>query len=237
MITIKNRFTGASLFECEVPSELAEASAARQLGFAVKEALKARADLAGADLARADLAGADLAGAYLAGAYLAGANLAGAYLAGAYLADAYLADAYLAGADLAGAYLAGAKDVPETAPADCRERQRLRAERFRARNPDVPVIPDIDARILSILESGKGKLYMATWHQCETTHCRGGWAVTLAGPAGAALEEKYGTQRAAAMIYRASTGRTPHFFASDERALEDIRQCAAEQVSQGVTGV
>ena len=77
MITIKNRFTDAVLFECEIPPELAEASAARQLGFAVKEALKARANLADADLA-----GADLAGAYLAGAYLADANLAPAVYGG-----------------------------------------------------------------------------------------------------------------------------------------------------------
>jgi uncharacterized protein YjbI with pentapeptide repeats len=350
MITIKHRFTGAVLFECEIPPELAEAPAARQLGFAVKEALKARADLArayladaylaradlaradlagaylaradlaGAYLAGADLAGADLAGAYLAGAYLAGAYLAGAYLAdaylaradlaradlagaylarayladayladanladaylaganladayladadladaylaganladadladaylaGAYLADAYLADAnladaYLAGANLADAYLAGAKNVPETngsesvqtrepEPTDRLERQRLRAERFRARNPDVPVIPDLDARILGILESGKGQLRMSAWHTCETTHCRAGWAITLAGKAGKKLEEKYDSHRAGRMIYQASTGRVPHFFASDSRALEDIRQCAAEQ--------
>ena len=258
MITIKNRFTGAVLFECEIPPELAAASAPRQLGHAVKEALKARADLAGADLADADLAGADLAdadlagaylaGAYLAGADLAGANLAGADLAGAYLARAYLARADLAGADLAGAYLARARNVPETngsesvqskepEPTDRRERQRLRAERFRARNPDVPVIPDLDARILGILESGKGQLRMSAWHTCETTHCRAGWAITLAGEAGKKLEEKYDSHRAGRMIYQASTGRVPHFFASDERAMEDIRQCAAEQASQGVTGV
>jgi len=70
---------------------------------------------------------------------------------------------------------------------------------------------------------------MATWHQCETTHCRAGWAITLAGEAGQELEAKYGPQRAGAMIYRASTGRVPHFFATDARAMEDIRACAAEQ--------
>jgi hypothetical protein len=69
---------------------------------------------------------------------------------------------------------------------------------------------------------------MSSWHKCATTHCRAGWAITLAGPAGAELEAKHGPQRAGAMIYRASTGRVPHFFATNERAFEDIRACAAE---------
>ncbi len=179
-------------------------------------------------------AGANLTGAYLTGANLAGANLAGAYLTGAYLTGANLADA-----DLTGANLAGAKNVPtdvtpespavpyERKPA--KERYAERAARFRERNPDVPVIEALDAKILGAVESGKGKLDMSTWHKCETTHCRAGWAITLAGEVGAALESKYGPQRAGAMIYQASTGRIPHFFATDARALEDIREQAALQ--------
>ena len=58
-IQIKNRFNGAVLFECELPPEIAALSAPKKLGYAVKEALKARA------------------------------NLTGAYLTGAYLTDAY----------------------------------------------------------------------------------------------------------------------------------------------------
>ena len=287
---IQHRFSGAVLFEIELPAEIAAQSASRQLGYAIKEALNARAYLADAYLAGANLAGANLAGAYLAGANLAGANLAGANLADANLADAnlaaptsraptsrtptsraptsrtptsrtptsrtptsraptsrtptsrtptsrrlprganlagadlagaYLADANLADANLAGAYLAGARNVPETngsesiqepEPADRIERQRLRAERFRARNPDVPVIPDLDARILGIIDSGKGQLRMSSWHTCKTTHCRAGLAITLAGAAGAALEDKHGPHRAGMMIYRASTGGMPAFF-------------------------
>jgi hypothetical protein len=69
---------------------------------------------------------------------------------------------------------------------------------------------------------------MGHWHDesCRTTHCRAGWAIHLAGAAGYALEKQHGPQRAGAMLYRASTGRAPHFFASNERALEDIRRCA-----------
>jgi uncharacterized protein YjbI with pentapeptide repeats len=218
----------------------------------------ARAYLAGADLAGANLAGAYLAGADLARAYLAGANLADAYLAGADLARAYLADANLAGADLTGANLADAdladayladadladaKNVPACTAAvnpsepyerkPTAERRAEHVQRYRERNPDVPVVQGLDAKILGVIDSGKGKLNMSTWHTCKTTHCRAGWAITLAGEAGLALEAKYGPQRAGTMIYRASTGFVPHFFASDERALEDIRACATE----GLCGV
>ena len=251
---IKNRFTDAVMFTCELPPDVAAQSGAQQLGWAIKAALKARANLADAYLADADLAGADLTGAYLAGAYLAGADLAGANLAGAYLARAYLAGAdlagaYLAGADLTGAYLArayladadltNARNVPDTngsesiqEPAASRaERYAKRAAKFRERNPDVPVIPDIDARLLGILERQEGTLNMNAWHTCRTTHCMAGWAVTLAGPKGKELEEQYGPHRAGHMIYTASIGQTPHFFASDEQALIDLRVRAAEQAA------
>ena len=108
MFQIKNSFTGAVIFECELPADVAGKEYRFQLGFAVKKVVEAGAYLADANLAGAYLAGANLADAYLAGANLAGANLAGAYLAGAYLAGANLAGANLAGANLAGAYLAGA---------------------------------------------------------------------------------------------------------------------------------
>jgi hypothetical protein len=268
-IQIKHRFTGAVLFDCELPEEIAAQSAGKQLGYAIKEALKARANLAGAYLAGADLAGAYLADAYLADAYLARANLAGANLAGANLADAYLADAYLAGANLAdanlagaylaganlaranladanlagaylaGANLAGARNVPDgttqTDPpepyvrGDSAERRAKRAEKFRQRNPDVPVIAGLDRQILQVIEAGQGSLNMSQWHTCETTHCRAGWAIHLAGEAGEKLEKAHGPHIAGRMIYIASTGRAPHFFATNERAMEDIRASAAEQ--------
>ena len=110
---IKNRFTGELAYECELSADIAGKSYSLQLGFTIKKAIEARANLAGANLAGAYLTGANLAGAYLAGAYLTGAyltraNLAGAYLTGAYLTGAYLTRANLAGANLAGAYLTGA---------------------------------------------------------------------------------------------------------------------------------
>ena len=97
---IRNRWTDAVMFECELTAECLGMSVQFKLGWAVKKAVEAGADLAGAYLAGADLAGAYLARADLAGAYLARANLAGAYLAGANLAGAYLAGADLAGAKI-----------------------------------------------------------------------------------------------------------------------------------------
>ncbi len=164
---------------------------------------------------------------------LAGADLTRAYLADANLADADLAGAYLAGADLAGAYLAGAKNLPSgiaaVDPPEPYSRSTSAAEhaqRYRARHPEVPVVEDLDKKILEMVTVGGGTLEMESWHRCETTHCRAGWAITLAGPAGHQLELQHGPQRAGAMIYRASTGTVPHFFASNEDALEDLRRCA-----------
>jgi uncharacterized protein YjbI with pentapeptide repeats len=227
-------------------------------GAYLARAYLAGADLAGADLAGANLAGANLAGANLAGADLAGADLADADLAGADLADADLADAYLAradlaganlaganlaganlaGADLADAYLARARYVPvgieKTDPPEPYQRvvdpasYAKRAERYRARHPNVPVVPDLDRRMLDVIESGASTLDMSQWHVCETTHCRAGWAITFAGEAGKRLEEERGPAMAGHMIYLASTGRSAHFYATTERAMEDIRARAAE---------
>ena len=76
---------------------------------------------------------------------------------------------------------------------------------------------------------------MKDWHTCETTHCRAGWVVTLAGEAGKKLEEFHNTELAAALIYRESS---PHkvsaarFFEDDETAMADIKRMAELEVSQ-----
>ncbi|HET9864078.1 MAG TPA: pentapeptide repeat-containing protein [Steroidobacteraceae bacterium] len=206
---IKHRFTDAVLFDCELPEEIAAQPIGAHLRYAILQAVKA---------------GAYLAGAYLARAYLAGADLAGAYLAGAYLAGADLADARNVPAGVS-------TDQPESGEQKLSRQDRYarRAARFRERNPDVPVIADIDERILGIVERGEGKLKMDAWHTCATTHCMAGWAVTLAGDAGKKLEEQHGPQRAGRMIYTASIGRTPHFFATNERAIEAMRERIAEK--------
>ena len=151
-----------------------------------------------------------------------------------------LSDADLRGSDLSGAI--NAPTVPEaTEPhepyrrAASEEERRRRAlarmARYRERHPEVPVVEALDRRIWEEVNSGHGKLEMSQWHspQCTTTHCRAGFAIALAGKAGWRLEEQYGPHRAGAMIYRASTGRVPQFFASNEAALADIRACAEAQ--------
>lgn len=200
-LKIKVRFSDEIKFECELPPEMSEQLYSKQLGFAVKQAINARADLA----------------------------------------DANLADANLARADLARADLSGAKNVPEIngtesiqESSDRAERQRQRAARFREHNPGVPVVHDLDATILRIVERGQGELNMHRWHTCETTHCRAGWAVHLAGEAGKALEERFDTQEAGRLIYIASAGRSPWFFSSDEFALNDMRE-QAELLKSPVT--
>jgi hypothetical protein len=90
------------------------------------------------------------------------------------------------------------------------------------------VVESIDAAILAAIERG-GTLKMNDWHTCKTTHCRAGWAVTLAGEPGKALEDRVGPAAAGALIYAASrpTMPIPDFYASDEDAMASIRADAA----------
>src|SRR6185312_65578 len=115
---IKNRWSGNVQFACELSAEIADKSYGLRLGFAVREAIKTRADLTDAVLTDADLTGADLTGAdltdavltdaVLTGADLTGADLTDAVLTGADLTGAVLTDADLTGADLTGADLTDA---------------------------------------------------------------------------------------------------------------------------------
>ncbi len=132
------------------------------------------------------------------GTDLSGANLIRANLRGANLIRANLGRADLREADLRGADLVYA-----------------------------PKIENLDAKILAAIENG-GALNMSTWHTCETTHCRAGWAIHLAGEAGKVLESAYGAAVAGSLIYNASTGAVPNFYATNEEALEDMRKAAAD---------
>ena len=91
----------------------------------------------------------------------------------------------------------------------------------------VPIVDDLDEKVAKAASCGN--LDMSSWH-CGTTHCRAGWAITLGGEAGAALEEAVGPEMAGRLIYEASTGRpAPNFFASNAEAMEDIMACAARK--------
>jgi hypothetical protein len=71
---------------------------------------------------------------------------------------------------------------------------------------------------------------MGDWHTCNTTHCRGGWVVHLAGEAGYALERFHNTALAAQLIYDASDPNRRfnpgRFYESGEVALADMKRLA-----------
>ena len=158
-----------------------------------------RADLSGADLSRANLIGADLRGANLSWADLSGADLSGANLNRANLIGANLIGANLIGADL---------------------RENLEG---------VPFIKDIHQTVYNACTVPPDALDMVGWHKCETTHCRAGWVVTLAGEGGKALKFAMGTPAAAAIIYLKSDPKLekmPDFYCSNEEALADMKRLA-----------
>jgi hypothetical protein len=77
---------------------------------------------------------------------------------------------------------------------------------------------------------------MGDWHTCDTTHCRAGWVVYLAGEAGRILEKKTSTLFAALQIYHKSSEikvSPTRFFESNQFALADMKSCA-ENESQTV---
>ena len=192
--------------------------------------IKPYTDLSGADLSGADMSGADLSGANLSGADLSGAYLRGANLSGANLSRAYLRGASLSGADLSGANLFGA-DLFDT---DLFDTDLFGADLSRfVGDLHVPVIPNIDAKILQAINNNFSLFDMTSWHietPCGTTHCRAGWAITLAGDEGKALENKLGSALAGTLIYAASRpGKpVPDFYTGTTEALADIKACAGE---------
>jgi uncharacterized protein YjbI with pentapeptide repeats len=99
---------------------------------------------------------------------------------------------------------------------------------------DVPIVPNIDSAILAAIEKAGCSLEMRSWHTCETTHCRAGWAITLAGEAGKLLEDRVGSSVAGVLIYAASRpGKPiPDFYTTNDEALADLRACAAEENAQ-----
>ena len=78
---------------------------------------------------------------------------------------------------------------------------------------------------------------MSDWHTCKTTHCRGGWVVTLAGEQGKKLEEFHGTLLAAQLIYDASDPSRKfnpcRFFDSNKGAMADMKRLTAGRSGQG----
>jgi hypothetical protein len=213
MLSIRDRWSGDTLFEAE----------SENLG-----SLLAQAREAGADLAFADLRNAQLANADLTDIDLRHADLRHSHLEGSDLSRTRLSFADLRGADLRNANLQGTIfEEP-----DFRHARVEGARDF----PPVPTVADLDEKILSCIENGGG-LEMDRWHTCDTTHCRAGWAVVLVGYAGRILEERVGSYAAGALIYEASTGNVPDFFAENEDALEDIKLRAGRSAAEEIRDI
>ena len=255
---IKNRWTGAVMFECELSAEIAGKAYALQLGFAVRSARASGADLSDANLLGAELRCANLRGAELRGANLRDANLRGANLSDANLRDANLRGANLSGADLSDANLLGAElrgaDLrgAELRCANLRDADLRGAELRGANLRDANLrgadlsdanlrgadlrgadLRDCPVKIKGIHQavyaaaSKPDALNMSNWHTCDTTHCRAGWVVALAGDGGRALEYLLGTSAAASIIYMASDPgleKIPDFYCGNQDAMDDMKR-------------
>ena len=95
----------------------------------------------------------------------------------------------------------------------------------------MPVIENIHQTVYE-LTSNPDSLDMSNWHTCDTTHCRAGWVVFLAGKEGVELEIKTSTEFAAMQIYKASSEikvSPVRFYESNEAAMADIKRCAEEE--------
>ena len=216
-IEIKSRWTGAVLYSAETDNLKTACEMAARNRIVLSGAVLSDADLRGADLRGADLRGAVLSGAVLSDAVLRGADLSGAVLSGAVLSGADLRGAVLRGAVLSDAVLSGA---------DLRGAVLRGAEFYRVNN--------LHQSILAAIENG-GSLEMGSWHTCETTHCRAGWAIHLAGNAGRLLEAQVGSAAAGAFITQASCPwleKVPNFYADNETAFADIQAMAEREKAE-----
>jgi hypothetical protein len=91
-----------------------------------------------------------------------------------------------------------------------------------------PKIDNIHQKIYEAASAPKA-LDMTDWHTCDTTHCRAGWVVFLAGEAGKKLEAHTSTLFAALQIYNVSSPievSPVKFFEDNATALEDMKKCA-----------
>jgi hypothetical protein len=93
--------------------------------------------------------------------------------------------------------------------------------------PAVPIIQEIHKAVF-VAVSQPAALEMGSWHTCDTTHCRAGWVVHLAGEEGRKLEEFHNTELAAMLIYKASGSpiNPARFHDNNEDAMADMMRLA-----------
>ena len=223
---IVNTLTGN--VEVDIDESFKSQPESLKLGEAVKVAYKIGADIRGTDLCGVNLCFFNLYGANLHNVNLRDANLRGVIMHNVDLRNASLYGASLHNVDLRGADLRGA----DLRYADLRGTNlsgaNLSGAKFTVIEAGI-VVPSLHRKIIQAIDAG-GKLDMREWHVCETTHCRAGWAVHLAGAVGRVLEACIGPAAAGALIHLASCpqldGKIPDFHASDADAMADIRRLA-----------
>ena len=99
---------------------------------------------------------------------------------------------------------------------------------------EFPIIQNIHQQVLAVATQKTDSLNMSEWHTCDTTHCRAGWVVFLAGEEGKKLEEKTSTLFTAMQIYKKSSPirvSPTRFFETNDEALADMKRCAEEEKS------
>lgn len=94
-------------------------------------------------------------------------------------------------------------------------------------SPFVPKIENIDKAVYEACLQPDA-LNMDTWHTCETTHCRAGWVVHLAGKEGKELDMFHNTLLAAQLIYLESGSPISpvRFFDTNADAMADMKKRA-----------
>jgi hypothetical protein len=104
---------------------------------------------------------------------------------------------------------------------------------------EIPSISGIHTAVYTVASATPKALDMGNWHTCETTHCRAGWVVHLAGDAGMVLEKETSTLFAAMQIYKKSDPinrvSPVRFFEKNDVALADMKRLAEVEASQSLT--
>lgn len=97
----------------------------------------------------------------------------------------------------------------------------------------IPKIEKINQKIYAAVTQPNA-LNMDTWHTCETTHCRAGWVVSLAGEQGKVLEDQFNTELAAILIYRESGSpiNPARFYDGNIEALADMKIRAEKEAKE-----
>jgi hypothetical protein len=110
-----------------------------------------------------------------------------------------------------------------------KEMKDVSEESFQSIINNIPVIENIHQAVHKAITADGNALDMSQWHTCETTHCRAGWVVHLAGHRGKLLESMTSTEYAAMMIYKASSEikvAPTRFYGTNEVSMADIVRCA-----------